>query len=39
MIAFADAFIATKWALEVQQLLVDAEWPEALYNHPDSAIE
>ena len=39
MIAFDSAVTAAKWALTCQELLLEAEWPEELFKHPDSAVE
>lgn len=39
MIAFESALDATRWCLDVQTALLDEDWPDELYEHPDSAVE
>lgn len=38
MLAFPDSKTAVKWALECQELLIQADWPEELFQNDDSAI-
>ena len=38
MIAFADPLAAVIWTGEVQLKLLELDWPEELYTHPDAAI-
>jgi hypothetical protein len=39
IIAFRDPMVAVIWAAEVQLKLLDLDWPEALYSHPDASIQ
>lgn len=39
MIAFSSTIKAARWCLQTQEKLLQANWPEGLYAHPDSAIE
>jgi class 3 adenylate cyclase len=38
MCAFADPFVAVKWCLDAQEKLLEAKWPEKIYEHPKSAV-
>ncbi len=38
MCAFADPFVAVKWCLDAQEQLLEAKWPEKIYEHAKSAI-
>jgi ABC-type dipeptide/oligopeptide/nickel transport system ATPase subunit len=37
-VAFQDPVNAVNWCLDVQQALLQAPWPEQLYNHKKSQI-
>lgn len=39
MLAFSDVKVAVKWALNCQELLLKADWPEEIFQNEDSAIE
>lgn len=39
MIAFGDPLTAIMWAAEVQLKLLEVDWPEKIYEHPDAKIE
>jgi len=39
MIAFANVIDAVKYCIQIQYLLLKADWPEALFNNPESQIE
>lgn len=38
MVAFADPLSAVNWCLDVQEKLLEASWPEKLYEHSKSKI-
>lgn len=38
MVAFADPVTAVSWCLDTQETLLNAKWPEKLYEHKKSAI-
>lgn len=39
MIAFSNTIKAVRWCVQTQEKLLQANWPQELYSHPDSAIE
>ncbi len=38
MIAFGSCLDAVRWCLDVQLALLDVDWPDALYKHPDAVV-
>jgi class 3 adenylate cyclase len=39
MVAFTDPVEAVKWCMDVQQALLDADWPSELLDSPDAGLE
>ena len=39
MVSFGTPWEAVQWGLSIQVDLLRADWPEALFKHPDSAVQ